>query len=185
MSLPLILAIAVGLGMDAFAVSVAGGVSVEGSKPRYAFRAAVCFGLFQFFMPIAGWLGGSQFAGLVGDFDHWIAFGLLAFVGGKMIFESGRIERRQPADLTQGHTLLVLSVATSIDALSAGLSFAVLGVSIWLPSVAAGVATFAMSLLGFRFGARLGRAFGSKVEALGGALLIAIGLRILLCDVLG
>lgn len=174
------LVIAVGLAMDAFAVSVAGGAGGLLRRPRPAIRLAFHLGLFQFMMPVIGWYGGSQTAHLVGGFDYWIAFGLLAFVGGRMIVSGlGQTdERSRSADPSRGWTLVALSVATSIDALAVGVSLAMVGIDIWQPSLVIGVVTAALSLLGIAIGGRVGIAFGSRVEIVGGLLLIVIGVRI-------
>ncbi|MCX7636034.1 MAG: manganese efflux pump MntP family protein, partial [Syntrophales bacterium] len=129
MSFAAILAIALGLAMDAFSVAV--GVGAARRTPGFLplFRLAAAFGFFQFFMPIAGWMGGSTVAPFIGAYDHWVAFGLLALVGGKMIYDGvGGEEEHRSLDPTRGWTLLMLSVATSIDALAVGLSLALLGV---------------------------------------------------------
>jgi putative Mn2+ efflux pump MntP len=176
-----ILGIAVGLAMDAFAVSVAAGLSLAQVTYRHVFRLAFHFGLFQFLMPILGWLAGKQVAESIRAYDHWVAFGLLTYVGGKMLWEARR-ERPPGAgtDPTRGLMLVTLSLATSIDALAVGLSMGLLGVKIILPSVVIGVVTASLCTVGILFGARIGSRWGRYAAATGGIVLIVIGLRIVL-----
>jgi putative Mn2+ efflux pump MntP len=173
--------IAVGLAMDALAVAVAVSVALRAISARHVFRLAFHFGLFQFMMPVLGWLAGRSIVGLIQNWDHWIAFGLLAFVGGKAIYEAlkGRAEDEARSDPTRGLSLVVLSLATSIDALAVGLSFAVLQVQIWYASVVIGLITGAITTTGMLIGSRLGKHFGQRVEILGGLVLIGIGVKIL------
>ena len=175
------LAVAVGMAMDAFAVSLAGGAGGMLRGPRPAIRLAFHLGLFQFMMPVVGWYGGSQAVRLVGGFGHWVAFGLLAFIGARMIVSGLRpgIGDRSRSDPSRGWTMVGLSVATSIDALAVGVSLAMVGIDIWQPSVVIGVVTAALSLVGIAIGGRLGSALGPKVEIAGGLLLLVIGSRIL------
>lgn len=178
-----ILMIAVGLAMDAFAVSVAGGAGGRLNHPRPALRLAFHLGLFQFMMPIIGWYLGYRAVGMVGDFGSWIACALLAYIGIRMIrsgLQPGADDGRRPTDPSKGWTLVALSLATSIDALAVGVSLAMVGVAIWQPSVIIGLVTAAISLIGIAIGDRVGHWWGSRVEIVGGVLLIAIGLRILL-----
>lgn len=175
--------IAVGLAMDAFAVSVAGGAGGRLHHPRPAIRLAFHLGLFQGLMPVIGWFLGSQAVHLVGGLGRWVAFGLLAYIGGRMIassLRSGDGAGRDTGDPSRGWTLVGLSVATSVDALAVGISLAMVGVAIWQPAVIIGVVTAAISLIGIAIGDRVGRRWGSKVEIVGGVLLVVIGLRILL-----
>ena len=181
-----LLGLAVGLATDAFAVAVAAGLTVDAVTPRRIFRLAFHFGLFQFMMPIVGWLAGRQLADQIGSYDHWAAFVLLGYVGGKMLWEArGQKQRGNIADPTRGLRLLTLSVATSIDALAVGISMALLGVSVWLPSVVIGVVTAALSAIGIAFGSRIGPRFGRWAEVLGGCVLILIGLSLLAEHVFG
>jgi manganese efflux pump family protein len=173
------LGIAFGLAMDAFAVSVAAGIQVTALDYRHVSRLALSFGFFQFFMPVIGWLAGRGLSQWVGAVDHWIAFALLAAIGGKMLWESVCPPENPAQDPTRGWTLLILSVATSIDALAVGLSLAFLEVSIWVPSLVIGVVAAILSAVGAFFGSRLGRRFGVWAERFGGLVLIAIGVRIL------
>jgi len=179
-------AIAVGLAMDAFAVSIAAGLTIQRLTHRHVFRVAFHFGLFQFMMPVLGWYLGLTVADYITAFDHWVAFILLAAIGGKMIWEAGRpAHERSDKDPTRGWSLVTLSVATSIDALAVGLSMAMLRVSIWQPSVVIGLVAAAMSLIGIRLGSRLGGKTQHWAERIGGVILIGIGLRILIEHLLG
>lgn len=182
MTLVEVIAIAVGLAMDAFAVSVAGGAGGRLRHPRPAVRLAFHLGLFQFMMPVIGWYLGEQTVDFVGALGRWIAFGLLVFIGVRMILsglEPGDGAAGETADPSRGWTMVGLSVATSIDAFAVGLSLAMVGVGIWQPSVIIGVVTAGISLVGIAIGDRLGRRVGPKVEVFGGSLLVIIGLRIL------
>ncbi len=176
-----ILGISVALGMDAFAVAIAAGLNIKRLTGRHVVRLAFYFGFFQFGMAVLGWLAGRTIKSYISAYDHWIAFALLAAVGGKMLWEawSGKVPTSR-SDPTRGWTVIALSVATSIDALAAGLSMALIGVAIWLPSVVIGVAAAAMTATGMHFGNRLGRKGGRWAEVLGGAVLIGIGIHILL-----
>lgn len=176
-----ILLIAVGLAMDAFAVSLGIGATRVVCAPRPAFRLSFHFGFFQFMMPVLGWLTGSSFAGLIAEFDHWVALGLLASVGVRMI-RSG-LDADAAAfgcDPSRGRMLITLSVATSIDAFAVGLSLAMLGVAILFPSAIIGGVTGTLSLIGLLIGHRLGVLFGKRMEIVGGLILIGIGVRIVM-----
>jgi len=185
MSLVEVLLIALGLAMDAFAVCLGAGTTQHVSGPRPVFRLAFHFGLFQALMPVLGWLVGSTIERWIAPFDHWIAFGLLAFVGVRMIrsgLDSG--SESHSTDPSRGATLVMLSVATSIDAFAVGLSLAVLGVGIIYPAIVIGVVAGVMSLLGLALGSRLGKAFGKRMEVIGGLILIAIGVRVVISHLL-
>lgn len=176
-----LLGIAVGLAMDAFAVSIVAGMTLQRVTRRHTFRLAFHFGLFQLMMPILGWSAGRELVTQIAAFDHWLVFGLLGFVGGKMLWDAR--EEHHPErekDPTRGLTLVTLSVATSIDALAVGLSMAFLSVSIWIPSLVIGLVAAAMSVIGISFGSRIGPRFGRLAEAFGGVLLIGIGTKILI-----
>jgi putative Mn2+ efflux pump MntP len=181
MGLLTLLGIAVGLAMDAFAVSIGIGLSSPHVSGRTTFRLAWHFGLFQFLMPIVGWLAGHSVERWISGVDHWIAFGLLAAIGGHMIYEAvwGDEAERAAKDPTRGASLVVLSIATSIDALAVGLSLALLGVEIWYPAAVIGVVAFAFTAVGLHLGRRFGALFGRRMEVIGGLILIAIGVRIL------
>ena len=174
--------IAVALAMDAFAVSLAVGLKLKQVSWRQTFRLAYHFGLFQALMPIIGWLAGRTLVEWIAPVDHWIAFGLLTAIGGKMIYEAftddeEEVERKDP---TKGASLVILSVATSIDALAVGLSIALLGVDIWYPAIVIGLVALGFTAAGLHLGKRLGALFGRRMEIVGGVILIAIGLRILI-----
>ncbi|MHC4983574.1 MAG: manganese efflux pump MntP [Planctomycetota bacterium] len=177
-----ILGIAAGLAMDAFAVAIAAGLSLPRVTGRHVFRLAWHFGLFQFLMPIAGWLAGLTVYEHIAAYDHWVAFGLLAFIGGKMLHSALFVkgEERSNFDPTRGWLLLTLAVATSIDALAVGLSLALLKVSIWLPAVVIGIVAAALTMVGICFGSRLGSRWQRRADAAGGIVLLLIGLRILI-----
>ena len=183
MELVTILLIALALAVDAFAVAMAAGVSLCQVNARQMFRLAWHFGFFQAGMNILGWLGGLTVRSLIESFDHWLAFGLLAFVGLKMIWEAIREakEESEGTDPTRGRMLITLSVATSIDSLAVGLSFAVLEISVWLPALIIGLVAAGLTALGLCLGCMLGAAsrLGSRAEIIGGLVLIAIGLKIL------
>jgi putative Mn2+ efflux pump MntP len=179
MSFWYILGLAFGLAMDAFAVSVAAGIQVTRLDRGHVLRLALSFGVFQFGMTVLGWLAGRGLSRWVENVDHWVAFGLLIAIGGKMLWESFRHSENPTQDPTRGWMLLTLSVATSVDALAVGLSLAFLEASIWVPSVVIGVVAALLSAVGALFGSRLGRRFGVWAERFGGLVLIGIGLRIL------
>lgn len=182
MSLLSILGVALALSMDAFAVSVGLSLSREGLRGARALRLAGLFGLFQFAMPIAGWAAGRTVVNLIAAYDHWLAAALLVFVGGKMIVESFHKEEhmeKKTADVTRGFPLLLLSVATSLDALAVGLSFGALRVPILLPAAVIGVVCFTVTMTGARIGPLLGKLAGEWAEIAGGVVLLAIAAKIL------
>jgi manganese efflux pump family protein len=178
-----IIVIAVGLAMDAAAVSLAAAASGFAKDRRAVFRLAFHFGLFQFIMPVIGWFLGVGFVSYLKAVDHWIAFGLLLFVGGRMIL-SGMDSSKDllKKDPSRGMTMVMLSIATSIDALAIGLSLAMLEVDIWYPSVMIGIITGCLSLVAISIGKRLGALFGSRMEIVGGMILVFIGSRILFLE---
>jgi putative Mn2+ efflux pump MntP len=177
--------IAVGLAMDASAVSLVAAATGYAEGRRAVFRLYFHFGLFQFFMTVLGWLLGQGFVDYIHAVDHWVAFGLLAFVGLKMIRSGIKPPgRADTADPSRGMTMVMLSVATSIDALAVGLSLALLHVNIWYSAIIIGVVTGVLSFLAIRIGRRIGTALGQRMEILGGVILIAIGLKILLSSLL-
>ncbi|MFO8010856.1 MAG: manganese efflux pump MntP family protein [Dehalococcoidia bacterium] len=176
-----IVLIALGLAMDATAVSLVAAASGYANNPRAAFRLSFHFGLFQFLMPILGWALGRSVIEYISSLDHWVAFGLLTFVGARMIKSGTKpFEQRPRKDPSHGTTLILLSIATSIDALAIGLSLAMLDVNIWYPSIIIGFVTAALSLAAIQVGKRIGIIFGNRMEIIGGGILIAIGLRILI-----
>ena len=178
-----IIVIAVGLAMDAFAVSVACGVTITRMGLRQTLTIAASFALFQAFMPVIGWSAGLSFRHYIEPYDHWIAFGLLAGIGLKMIYEARHLDGEkdhQDIDvvMTAGR-LLLLSIATSIDALAVGLSFAVLNITILAPALIIGFITGGLSHAGIILGRKVGHLLEGKVEIAGGVILILIGLKIL------
>lgn len=178
-----LLALAVALAMDAFAVAVVAGLTIEPLTRRHVFRLAFHFGLFQALMPAIGWTAGIAVHRVLAAFDHWIAFGLLAFVGGKMIFGAlfGDGETLDPShDPTSGWSLVIFSVATSIDALTVGLTLGVIGSSILAPVLVIGVVAAAFTVSGMFLGRLIGVRWGKRVEVLGGLILLGIGIKIVL-----
>ena len=181
-----LLGLAVGLAMDAFAVSIVAGLTVKQLTHGHVFRLAFHFGLFQFMMPVLGWLAGQSFAHYISQWDHWVAFGLLAVIGGRMLWQARSDEGSENrSDPTRGLMLVTLSVATSIDALAVGFSMAFLGISIGVPSVVIGAVAAAMTVIGMRFGSRFGKKGSQWAQLLGGVVLIAIGIRILVWHLFG
>jgi len=175
-----ILLIAVGLAMDAFAVSIITGSVYKELHVKHALRMALSFGGFQAVMPLIGFLAGLGLKTYISGVDHWVAFVLLAFVGGKMIYEAFQIEsaekNRDPSNLL---ILLALSVATSIDALAVGITLSLLTSAISLAVTLIGLITFGLSFAGIYLGKRFGHFFESRIEVVGGVILIGIGVKIL------
>ena len=181
-----LLVIAVGLSMDAFAVSICKGLSVQKLKPGYIFQVGIWFGGFQALMPVLGYFLGVSFAGFVGSVDHWIAFVLLGIIGGHMIKESTHKEEDyNVAPDFSVRTMLAMAVATSIDALAVGVSFAFLKVNIWEAVLIIGITTALFSGVGILIGNFFGARWKSKAELTGGIILVAMGLKILLEHTLG
>ncbi|MCK4305768.1 MAG: manganese efflux pump [Candidatus Eisenbacteria sp.] len=180
-----ILLIAIALAMDAFVVSLAAGTSRQAQGRRSAFRLSFHFGLFHFIMPVIGWVLGTRIAALIAWLDHWMALGLLVFVGIRMIRSGMDPAAESRGDPLRGSSLIALSLAVSIDALAVGFSLAMLQVSIWLPAAVIAAVTAVFTLLAFWLGNRLSTAIGRRMEAAGGVILILIGLRILLVHMLG
>jgi manganese efflux pump family protein len=183
MDLAATLIIAVALAMDAFSVSISCGMIIINPGFRHYFRLAFHFGLFQFIMPILGYFGGLYLKDYIMAFDHWIAFGLLSVIGLKMIWEAFKHDDEAPdscrSDPSRGWSLLVLAVATSIDALAVGLSIGILNRPILYPSVIIGVVCALFSIAGVALGNRVGSIMGRRAEAIGGLMLLAIGIKIL------
>ncbi len=172
--------IAVGLSMDAFAVSICKGLSVRRLKPRHNLICGLYFGGFQALMPVIGWLLGRQFESLIKSIDHWIAFALLVLIGANMIREAVKNEEENLNDSFSPKTMLPLAVATSIDALAVGVTFAFLDVSI-VPAVSMiGATTFILSAVGVKIGNVFGTKYKSKAELVGGIVLVAMGIKILI-----
>ena len=181
MELITLIFIAIGLSVDSFAVSVSCGLVMCGITFRKAMRIAFSLAFFQALMPLLGWFIGMRIASLVKAFDHWIAFGLLAIIGGKMIYESfNNHEDKKQMNPLDPKVLLGMSLATSIDALIVGISFAMISVNLYLATIIIGFTTFFISMLGILFGKKTGLKFGKRIEILGGVILFLIGLKILL-----
>lgn len=179
MSFVELLVLGIGLAMDAFAVSVCKGLSVKELKWKHMLTAGLYFGGFQALMPFLGYLLGSGFIRYIEAFDHWVAFGLLLLIGGSMIRSSFQPDEKQNDDFSF-RTMLVLAIATSIDALAVGITFACLSVNILLAVTVIGITTFLLSALGIRIGNIFGSRYRRKAELAGGIILILIGLKILL-----
>ena len=186
--------LAVGLAMDAFSVSISSGIALRSLKFRDAGKIGLFFGVFQFLMPCIGWLLGTGFAVYITSFDHWIAFILLGFIGGKMLWEAAHPKEEETVSNPLDNRLLfILAIATSIDALAVGVTFASMGMTLFgtltgalIPASALiGVITFAISSAGVCIGHKSGDLFGSKAEIVGGVVLIGIGAKILIEHLLG
>ncbi len=175
-----LLVLALGLSMDAFAVSICKGLSVPKLQAKHCLICGVYFGGFQALMPLIGWALGIRFQSMITNIDHWIAFVLLAVIGANMIKESFSKEEECPDASFGFKTMLTLAVATSIDALAVGVTFAFLDVSIVPAVLLIGATTFVCSAVGVKIGNVFGNRFQSKAEFLGGLVLIAIGLKILI-----
>ena len=171
--------IGVGLSMDAFAVSICKGLSVRSLRPKHALLAGLYFGGFQFLMPVTGWLLGYRFEAMIQSVDHWIAFALLSLIGGNMIKESFGSDDELSDDFGV-KTMALLAVATSIDALAVGVTFAFLEVKILPAAGLIGVTTFLLSAAGIYIGHVFGMRYKARAERLGGVILILMGLKILL-----
>lgn len=180
MSVIELLVLALGLSMDAFAVSICKGLSVPKLQAKHCLICGVYFGGFQALMPLIGWALGIRFQSMITNIDHWIAFVLLAVIGANMIKESFSKEEECPDASFGFKTMLTLAVATSIDALAVGVTFAFLDVSIVPAVLLIGATTFVCSAVGVKIGNVFGNRFQSKAEFLGGVVLIAIGLKILI-----
>lgn len=172
--------LAISLAMDAFSVCITSGAVIKKPSFRQYFRLSFHFALFQFLMPILGFYGGVFFEGLLEKYDHWVAFLLLLFIGGKMFWESFQSELdEEKRDPSRGKTLILLSISTSIDAAAVGFSMAALKEPIFVPSIIIGLICLVFSSLGVFIGAKIGRLFGKWAERFGGLVLILIGTRIL------
>jgi putative Mn2+ efflux pump MntP len=179
--------IALSMAMDAFAVCLGAGTTGVADGPRPKFRLAFHFGLFQFLMPVLGWLAGTTVERYIQAYDHWVAFALLAFVGGRMLWSGFHPEKEEKKknDPSRGWTMVLLSIAVSIDALAVGLTMGLIGVFVWYPAIIIGVVTGILSLVGLRIGNGLGKKFGSSMEIIGGLVLIGIGVRIVVLHLIG
>lgn len=182
MNVLVVFSVALALALDAFAVSVGISLSQKGITMNQTLRLASSFGLFQFAMPVIGWFAGKSILKLIENVDHWVAFGLLFLIGSKMIYESfmrGPKKEKANPDSTKGVSLLMLSVATSIDALAVGLSLAALHLTILYPAMIIGIVAFIVTFTGAKIGPVLGQMVGKRAELLGGLILILIGMKIL------
>ncbi len=183
LSFPFILGLGVALAMDCFAVTLGMACGSRGLTLKQAVRMAAFFGGFQFVMPVIGWFAGDRLLRIIEHFDHWVAFGLLALIGGRMIWESLKMNDEEKAcrpDQTQGKRLLILALATSIDALAVGLSLGVVRTGILFPAAVIGVTSFLLTVAGAKLGPVVGRLVGKRAELAGGLILIAIGVKILI-----
>lgn len=186
-----LISIGIGLSMDAFAVSICKGLCQRKMSWKSAIKISLYFGFFQGFMPLLGYFLGSQFAGLIASISNWIAFLLLAFIGGHMIKESREIKQVEEVECDINgeiklgiKNMLILSIATSIDALAVGISFALLNINIYSAILSIAIITFLFSMVGVFIGFKFGSKYKSKSEILGGVILIVIGLKILLESIL-
>jgi putative Mn2+ efflux pump MntP len=185
-SLITIFIIAVSLALDAFAVSVAGGIRSQQSHWKDALKIGLYFGGFQAVMPLIGWVMGNSFRSLVMNASGWIAFVLLSIIGLKMIkealFDNADDEDKEQKSLLNSRTLLLMAIATSIDALVVGITLSLIGLPLLVSVVIIGIITFGLSVFGFLFGKKLGSFFAGKIEIVGGIALIGIGLKLLLAS---
>jgi manganese efflux pump family protein len=184
MNLLTIILIALALSMDAFAVSIASGIAIKRLRLRHALTIASWFGGFQAVMPLIGWFGGTRLRDVLSGMDHWIVFGLLMFVGIKMIWEAFKIDPIEKLDPLDIRILFMLSLATSLDALAAGVSFALLGIPVVGPVIIIGAVTFVLSFAGVWIGDKGGTLFGKKMEIAAGIILIIIGIKVLMSHLL-
>jgi putative Mn2+ efflux pump MntP len=186
--IPIVL-IGFSLAFDALAVSISSGISNRDLRMFYILRGSLFFGAFQIIMPIIGWFLGKTVVSYIQTVDHWVAFTLLAFIGGKML--AGAIPRKNKkrtpeknTDIQNIGSLITLAIATSIDALAVGLSFSMVNQDIWIPALIIGCITFTLCFIGFEFGKKIGVAFGNGSQVIGGLILIGIGVKILLEHIL-
>ena len=181
MSLLTIILLAIALAMDAFAVSIASGIAIKDLRIKHSLIIASWFGIFQAVMPLLGWLSGVKLQRFIAEVDHWIVFGLLLFIGCKMIYEAFQIESvENRTDPMKIGVLFSLSIATSIDAFAAGVSFALLNIGVVVPVIIIGIITFIMSFIGVWIGDRGTHFFEKKMEVAAGVVLIAIGVKVLI-----
>jgi len=180
MGIPEIILIGVGLAMDCFAVCISCSLVQKDIKTSDALKIAASFGFFQAIMPVLGWLLGLTFKDLIAGFDHWIAFGILGAIGLKMFFEAFKKDNKQELNITKFWVLISLSVATSIDAMIVGITFAFLELNILLTVSIIGVVTFMISMIGIYLGKKVTFINGKKAEIIGGLVLIGIGIKILI-----
>lgn len=176
-----VLLIALGLSADCFAVAISGSIALKNPSFWQTLRVALSFGFFQALMTFLGWLAGRTIVDLISGYDHWLAFGLLVFVGLRMLREGfEHREKEEKVDISRGIMLIVLSVATSLDALAVGLSIALMKVHIAVASAIIGSVALAVTATGFLLGHRVGSLIGKRAELVGGLVLIGIGLKVLI-----
>ena len=175
-----ILLIAIGLAMDAFAVSICKGLSMKKMSWKKAIIVGLYFGIFQALMPVMGYFLGATFESLVTQIDHWIAFALLTFIGINMLKEAFAKNEENQNDSVEFKTMVVLAIATSIDALAIGITFAFLQVNMILATLIIGIVTFAICVIGVKIGNKFGDKYERKAETVGGLILILMGIKILL-----
>ncbi len=182
-----LLGIALALAMDAFAVALGAGITLNPLTGRHLFRLGFHFGLFQALMPVLGWWAGQGIRHWIAAYAPWVAFLLLALVGGRMIREAFQCddEEARSTDPTRGWPLVMLSIATSLDALAVGLSLAMIGVDIWIPALVIGLVAGALTVAGMILGRRMGTVWSRGVEIFGGLVLCGIGLKILIEHLMG
>lgn len=172
----------IGLAMDAFAVAICKGLKMQKLNYKQMSLIALFFGGFQALMPLVGWLLGKSFETYIKSFDHWVAFGLLLFIGGKMAWESFKDDEDDCGDKFDIKELFIMAIATSIDALAVGVAFALKDVNIFFAISVIGITTFVLSAIGVFIGHKFGAVYKSKAELAGGIILILIGVKILLED---
>ena len=180
MSFLTILSLAVALSMDAFSVSICKGLTTKIFSLKTAFLCGIWFGFFQALMPLIGYFLGEQFESLITNIDHWIAFGLLFLIGANMIYEAFKDEENENSNKNDAKTMFLLAIATSIDALAVGVTFAFLQVNIWTSILIIGVTTFIFSFAGVAIGNFFGSKYSKPASIIGGLILILIGTKILL-----
>ena len=171
--------ISIGLAMDAFAVSICKGLSIKKVKNQHAIIIGLYFGLFQAIMPLVGFSLGTTFQSFITNIDHWLSFLLLGVIGGKMVKESMKKENNRLNDKIDIRTMMLLSIATSIDALAIGITFAFLKVNLFISIILIGIITFFISFIGVKIGNKVGNKCGNEAEFIGGMVLILIGIKIL------
>jgi manganese efflux pump family protein len=178
MTLYEIFIIAFALALDAFAVAIAAGTFFGKVTRRQNFRLSFHFGLFQFLMPIIGWLCGSELVRFIADYDHWIAFFVLSAIGCRMIYNAVNLNQNISKDISRGWSLVGLSVATSLDALAVGFSLGIIQQEIVFPSIIIGLVASSMTIIGLKSGEKLSQKYGIRAQTLAGLVLIGIGIKI-------
>ncbi|MBI4649760.1 manganese efflux pump [Candidatus Desantisbacteria bacterium] len=181
MSVITIILIGVGLSIDAFTISITSGITIKQLKINNAMKIAFFFGAFQAIMPLIGWKAGLELKNFLAGIDHWVIFSILVLIGCKMIYESFilKTEKKESNPLNI-YVLLILSIATSLDALAVGISFAFLKISLLTAVIIIGGITFSLSFIGVYIGNKIGHFFENKIEIFGGIILICMGIKILI-----